>query len=75
MPSEAVLRRTQKDKVKTTKFEIGNFEFDSLKQELNKDGNNEKLTTKENNLLRILAENQNELVERNYVLKVQLKLK
>jgi two-component system, OmpR family, response regulator len=66
---EAVLRRTKKDKVKLTKFTIGLFEFDSLKQELINGENKAKLTTKENNLLKILAENQNELVERNYVLK------
>ena len=66
---EAVLRRTQKTKVKEIKFTIGNFRFDSLKQELSSENNTSKLTTKENNLLRILAKNQNELVERNYVLK------
>ncbi|MBN2892382.1 MAG: response regulator transcription factor [Bacteroidales bacterium] len=66
---EAVLRRTQKDKVKTTKYTIGKFEFDSLKQELLLGDVVAKLTTKENNLLRILSENQNELVERNFVLK------
>lgn len=66
---EAVLRRTKKDKIKLTKFAIGLFEFDTLKQELSSNGENVKLTTKENNLLKILAENKNELVERNYVLK------
>lgn len=66
---EAVLRRTKKDKVKSTKFSIGLFEFDSLKQELSNGKDNTKLTTKENNLLKFLAENKNELVERNYVLK------
>jgi len=66
---EAVLRRTQKNKSQTTKFSIAEFEFDALKQELKFGNKVTKLTTKENNLLRILAENQNELVERNYVLK------
>lgn len=66
---EAVLRRTQKDKVEQTSFVIGKFNFDSIKQELNIGDKKEKLTTKENNLLKILAENKNELVERNFILK------
>ncbi len=66
---EAVLRRTKKAKSNETKFKIGKFEFDSVKQVLILDGNETKLTTKENNLLKILAENRNELVERNFVLK------
>ncbi len=66
---EAVLRRTTKEKDKQIKFSIGIYEFDSLKQELINGIDVVKLTTKENNLLKILAENQNELVERNYVLK------
>lgn len=66
---EAVLRRTQKDKVEQTSFVIGKFHFDSIKQELILGDKKEKLTTKENNLLKILAESENELVERNYILK------
>lgn len=66
---EAVLRRTKKAKSNETKFKIGKFEFDSVKQILILDGKETKLTTKENNLLKILAENRNELVERNFVLK------
>jgi len=66
---EAVLRRTQKDKAKTSNFKIGKFEFDSIKQELTFGDRNNRLTTKENNLLKILAQNENELVERNYILK------
>ncbi len=66
---KAVLRRTQNVKTNDVKFKLGNFEFNSLKQELLIDGTRTKLTTKENNLLKILAENKNELVERNFVLK------
>ncbi|MEA3451186.1 MAG: response regulator transcription factor [Bacteroidota bacterium] len=66
---EAVLRRTQKDKTKTSNFKIGKFEFDSIKQELTLADRTNRLTTKENNLLKILAQNENELVERNYILK------
>ncbi len=66
---EAVLRRTKKKEKNETKFKIGNFEFDSVKQELIIGDKKTKLTTKENNLLKILAQNQNDLVERNYILK------
>lgn len=66
---EAVLRRTKKDKISETKFVIGKFNFDSIKQELCFADQTTKLTTKENSLLKILAQNKNELVERNYVLK------
>ncbi len=66
---EAVLRRTQKEKTNETKFKVGKFEFDSIKQELSFEDEKYKLTTKENSLLKILAENENELVERNFVLK------
>jgi DNA-binding response OmpR family regulator len=66
---EAVLRRTKKPENKQTKFQIGKIKFDSLKQEISIDNKKTKLTTKENNLLKILAENANELVERNYILK------
>ena len=66
---EAVLRRTKKSEKTETKFNIGNFEFDSVKQQLKIGDKITNLTTKENNLLKILAQNQNELVERNYILK------
>lgn len=66
---EAVLRRTKKDKIEQTSFIIGKFHFDSIKQELILGDKKEKLTTKENNLLKILAESENELVERNFILK------
>lgn len=66
---EAVLRRTKKEKSTETKYTIGKFKFDSVKQELTLNDNITKLTTKENSLLKILAQNKNELVERNYVLK------
>lgn len=66
---EAVLRRTKRLKNNTLKFNIGQFMFDSVKQELTTETKKHKLTTKENNLLKILAENKNELVERNFILK------
>jgi DNA-binding response OmpR family regulator len=66
---EAVLRRTKKERPQVTKFNIGKYVFDTVAQELILDDKKQKLTTKENNLLKILAENMNELVERNYMLK------
>ncbi len=66
---EAVLRRTKKEKTNKSNFKIGKFEFDSVKQELILGDKKHKLTTKENNLLKILADNVNDLVERNYILK------
>ncbi len=65
----AVLRRTSNQFKRQTKFKIGNFTFDAVKQELRIGDEVISLTTKENNLLYILALNINELVERTYVLK------
>lgn len=66
---EAVLRRTQKQTPTETKYQIGKYSFDTLKQELKIGDKSRKLTTKENNLLKILVQNKNEMVERNYILK------
>ncbi|MEN9444757.1 MAG: hypothetical protein RIS47_1647 [Bacteroidota bacterium] len=68
---EAVLRRTHPllsedgDNV----FHVGIFEFDSVKQILRKEGVEQKLTTKESELLRLLCLNKNDILERNYALK------
>lgn len=66
---EAVLRRTQKLKGQNSKINIGKLEFDSLTQQLKSKTETIKLTTKENSLLKILAENKNELIERNFILR------
>ena len=50
-------------------FNIGAFVFDAQKQILTFDGENKKLTTKESELLRLLASNANNILERNYALK------
>jgi len=50
-------------------FEIGDFTFDAQKQTLTHDGTEQKLTTKENELLKLLCEHKNDLLERNYALK------
>lgn len=67
----AILRRVKgkKDKEKTL-HKIGRFEFDSQKQTLTMDnGEVSKLTTKESELLALLANHINDILERNYALK------
>jgi len=68
---EAILRRVSSD-VQTndqTIFQIGIFTFDARKQLLSHDNEEVKLTTKESELLRLLATNANKILERNYALK------
>ncbi len=67
---EAVLRRisgggTQEVDI----FKLGKFTFDSNKQTLYDDDNVKKLTTKEAELLKLLCENKNDILERNFALK------
>ncbi len=67
---ESILRRIRgqknKDKVQ---FQIGKFLFDSQKQTLELDEEVKKLTTKESELLKLLANNANNILERNFTLK------
>ena len=65
---EAVLRRTKKEMDRDI-FNIGKYEFDSNKQILSIDGNIHKLTTKESDLLKLLCQNRNQVLERNFALK------
>jgi DNA-binding response OmpR family regulator len=68
---EAILRRTQGSgqQNKQTEFEIGQYHFDANKQLLTLDDNSVKLTTKESELLKLLCNNANNVLERNYALK------
>ncbi len=69
---EAILRRSGKsaeDKMETN-FAFGSLKFDSNKQILTTTEEQIKLTTKENELLRLLAVNANSILERNYALKL-----
>jgi len=67
---ESILRRVKGKKVKDiVVFTIGGFVFDAQKQVLTFDGETKKLTTKESELLRLLASNANSILERNYALK------
>jgi DNA-binding response OmpR family regulator len=67
---EAILRRTKgiKGDEKET-WKIGKFDFDVKKQILKEGENDQKLTTKEADLLRLLCNNMNEVLERNFALK------
>ena len=65
---EAVLRRVKKDKNKLS-FNIGKYNFNAEKQILKLADNETKLTTKESDLLKLLCQNQNQILERNFALK------
>ena len=69
---EAILRRISSDSLSgepQSKFKIGMFTFDAQKQALSNGDKEVKLTTKESELLRLLAQNANKVLERNYALK------
>ena len=68
---EAILRRTQGagQQNKQTEFDIGRYHFDANKQLLTLDDNSVKLTTKESELLKLLCNNANNVLERNFALK------
>ncbi len=68
---EAILRRTKPDfrQSNQTVYKIGGYTFDFQKQILQNEANNHKLTTKESELLKMLCDNANNILERNYALK------
>lgn len=67
---EAILRRVRgKKTANLSVYQIGKFTFDSKKQILSIDNTHEKLTTKEADLLKLLASKQNELLQRDYALR------
>jgi two-component system OmpR family response regulator len=67
----AVLRRSVGDneEQEKTSFTIGKYDFDSQKRSLNIGGEAQKLTSKENDLLRLLCLNEGKVLERTYALK------
>lgn len=67
---EAILRHicVKKSRI-TSEYKLGKFTFDTQKQLLIIDGKVTKLTTKECELLTMLAQNANNILERNYALK------
>jgi DNA-binding response OmpR family regulator len=67
---EAILRRTKGNRgADTHQWEIGSFQFDAQKQMLSGTGTEQKLTTKESELLKLLCNNMNQVLERNFALK------
>ncbi|WP_167605079.1 response regulator transcription factor [Maribellus sediminis] len=68
---EAILRRTTQDGQASSQqvFTLGKFTFDTRKQTLSDGDESVKLTTKESELLKLLCQNANKVLERNYALK------
>jgi DNA-binding response OmpR family regulator len=67
---EAILRRTKGPRgIDKEIWEIGSFTFDVNKQMLTGNETEQKLTTKESELLKLLCNNINQVLERNFALK------
>ena len=67
---ESILRRVRGKKSKdVVTYQIGKYHFDAQKQMLEIEGDTKKLTTKESELLSLLAANANNILERNHALK------
>jgi two-component system, OmpR family, response regulator len=72
MRIKAILRRTEiKSNVNETQteFSIGKYKFDYPHQILEINGSQQKLTTKEADLLKLLCLNANDILDRNFALK------
>lgn len=68
----AILRRTAalpEDGEEVKDYKVGKYHFDYNKQRLMLDGEETKLTTKENELLYLLCKNKNGVMERSFALK------
>jgi DNA-binding response OmpR family regulator len=69
MRIQAIIRRTGSPRSNdSTVFQIGNYSFDYNRQLLTFPGFEQKLTSKESDLLMLLCENMQEVVERSYAL-------
>jgi len=67
---EAILRRSHgKNSKLNGEVQLGNFSFDTQKQQLTIGEKKIKLTTKESELLTLLAQSANSILERNFALK------
>lgn len=68
---EAILRRTAQESQSNSQqiFTLGRYTFDTRKQTLTEGEDTVKLTTKESDLLKLLCQNANKVLERNYALK------
>ena len=69
---QAILRRYQRsgDVAEPTVYQIGSFSFDYPHQLLTQNGTSQKLTSKESELLKLLAQNLNQPVSRSFALKM-----
>lgn len=69
---KAILRRTENKpslQSEQSEFQIGKYKFDYKHQTLEIKGNQQKLTTKEADLLKLLCLNANDILDRNFALK------
>ncbi len=68
---EAILRRTAQDaqNINQQIYKLGRYTFDTRKQTLTNGEDVVKLTTKESDLLKLLCQNANKVLERNFALK------
>ncbi len=67
---EAIMRRVKTDTQFTPQmYTLGKYTFDIQKQLLQSGEESHKLTTKESELLKLLCDNANQVLERNYALK------
>ena len=67
---EAILRRTHSGtNAPQELFKLGKYDFDAQKQTLTINEHTQKLTTKEAELLKLLCNNKNKVLERNYALR------
>ena len=67
---EAILRRTKQDTAQVNKtYQIGQYLFETQNQFLKKGNKKKKLTTKESELLKLLCNNKNKVLERNFTLR------
>jgi len=68
---KAILRRTKNQKLENTsqnEFTIGKYKFDYNHQQLEINGKQQKLTSKEADLLKLLCINTNDILDRNFAL-------
>lgn len=68
MRMKAIIRRSAEDTVRPTVFQIGQYSFDYNRQILTSPTEENKLTSKEAELLRLLCENMNRVLDRSVAL-------
>ncbi|NOU46455.1 MAG: response regulator transcription factor [Bacteroidales bacterium] len=68
MRMKAIIRRSAEDTVRATVFQIGQYSFDYNRQILTGPDDENKLTSKEAELLRLLCENMNHVLDRSVAL-------